>query len=462
MKGPELERKTDWKLSYENALLIDDTGGSKVRDAVKASGNKFRNVIKSNVYSLPCDPKNGRAVSMVFTDPNGEMYRDCAVFLAAHGYRIKVLNLIDMQCSDCYNPFRYIAADSDSVMDMVYSLVMNVNGGRTPKSQYGMHSAMTLLSSICHYVYYEYPFAEQNFRTVSRILDKCKLYEDDRSEYGKMIDMLRNKKYPDMDEHPAVIWYEKLNGVSADKEAMALFVSIAQEAIQPFVSKGITMITDVDTIELDTIGDRPTAVFLVIPADHDEYNSVISMVYTQMFESLYYRAQNVYHGSLTHHITFWMDEFVNAGKIPSFERKIAALRNMSAVIAVQSPSQLETMYEKRSQDIIDNCSQIVHIGSHGTGADATVDWLRFGVSAGEARCQAFQVINSLADDECYVIAKGRDPFIGKIYSAECRTACRYHEGLQNAVKVDEERRIQRDKAAEEKRLYDEIAVERRK
>ena len=356
-----------WKtgLGSNNVLLIGGTGEGK-----------SRNTIKPNVYSLPCDPRNGRAMSMIFTDPKGELYRDCAGFLAANGYRIKVFNLIDMKCSDCYNPFRYITS-ADSLMVMVDSIVTNANGGQTPKDPHWTNSAKSLLNSICYYVFYEYPFAEQNFKKVSHILNKCGSSEDEdnyESEYDKMINVLRDKKCPGMDEHPAVTWHDK---VTAKGQEMASIISTAQTAVRVFASQDITRLTDVDTMELETIGDVPTAVFLIIPTTNDTYNFLISMAYTQMFESLYYRAQNVYHGSLPHHVIFWLDEFANVGKIPSFDRKIATFRsvNISAVIVVQSPNQIETLYEKANQDIIDNVHQVVFIGSGGIGDKSAPAWM---------------------------------------------------------------------------------------
>lgn len=357
-----------WKtrLGSNNVLLIGGTGEGK-----------SRNTIKPNVYSLPTDPKTGKAMSMIFTDPKGELYQDTAGFLEANGYETKIFNLNadGMANSDTYNPFKYITT-ADSLMVMVDSVVSNANGGNTPKDPHWTNTAKSLLNSICYAVYYEFPFAQQNFTTVSELLNMIWATEedsDDKCDYDLWLEELE-KTSPYGSEHPAIVWRHK---VAAHGSEMSSIVSTAQAAVRVFASKQIQRLTSVDTIALDEIGDRPTAIYLCIPTTNDTYSFLLGLMYTQLFESLYNKAQGVYSGALPHHVILWLDEFANIGKIPGFDRKIATFRsvNISAVIVVQSPNQIETLYEKAYQDIMDNVHQTIFIGSGGQGEKAATAWV---------------------------------------------------------------------------------------
>lgn len=352
------------KLGSVNTLVIGGTGEGK-----------SRGFVRPNIYSLPVDPRDKKPISFVVTDPKGELCRDTAGFLEANGYTIKVFNLLDQYFSDCYNPFRYIR-NPESLLIMVDSIVDNSNGGQPPKDPHWPNSAKNLLNSICYAVYYEFSFRDQNFTTVSKLLDKCASSEKDddfKSDYDLFIDDLEeNSEYGC--EHPAVIWRRK---VSAKGAEMSSIISTAQTAIRLFASKDIQHLTDVDTIELDEIGDRPTALFIIISTTNRTYDFLVSLMYTQMFESLYYRAQHVYDGSLPHHVTFFQDEFATTGKIPDFDRKIATFRsvNISTCIIVQSPNQIKSVYDKAYSNIIDNVHQYVYLGSGGIGDDSASKWM---------------------------------------------------------------------------------------
>ena len=352
-------------LGSMNTLVIGGTGEGK-----------SRGFVKPNLYSLPVDPKTGKAHSFVITDPKGELCRDTAGFLAANGYEIKILNVLDQYYSDCYNPFRYIRSP-ESLLIMVDSIVDNANGGLQPKDPHWSNSAKNLLNSICYAVYYEFSFRDQNFSTVSKLLNKCGSAENNdayKSDYDLFIDELEeNSEYGC--EHPAVVWRKK---VSAKGSEMSSIISTAQTAVRLFASKNIQRITDVDTIAMDEVGDRPTALYMIIPTTNRTYDFLISLMYTQLFESLYYRAQNVYNGSLPHHVTFFQDEFATTGKVPDFDKKIATFRstNISSCIIIQSPAQLENVYDKASISIIDNIHIYVFLGSGGIGEKSASKWMQ--------------------------------------------------------------------------------------
>ncbi len=352
------------KLGSLNCLVIGGTGEGK-----------SRGFVKPNIYSLPVDPRDGRPISFVFTDPKGELCRDTAGFLEANGYQIRVFNINEQRFSDCYNPFRYIRS-ADSLLIMVDSVVENANGGKVPADPHWMNSAKSLLNSICYAVYYEFAFRDQNFTTVSELLNMCGFSEGDenyQSGYDVWLDhLMKNSRMGE--EHPAIVWRRK---VSATGKEMSSIISTAQTAIRLFASKDIQRLTNVDTLEMDTIGDKPTAFYIIIPTTNSTYNFLISLLYTQLFESLYYRAQNVFNGSLPHHVTFFQDEFSNVGKIPDFDKKIATFRsvNLSTCMIVQSPNQIETLYDKAAADIMDNVHQTVFIGSGGQGEKSATKWM---------------------------------------------------------------------------------------
>ncbi len=420
------------KLGSLNCLVIGGTGEGK-----------SRGFVKPNVYSLPVDPRDGKPVSFVFTDPKGELCNETAGFLEANGYEIRVLNINEQRFSDCYNPFRYIRS-ADSLLIMVDSVVENANGGKTPSDPHWSNSAKSLLNSICYAVYYEFAFRDQNFTTVSELLNMCGFSEEDegyQSDYDVWLEHLEETSRMG-EEHPAVVWRRK---VSATGKEMSSIISTAQTAVRLFASKDVQRLTNVDTLAMDTIGDRPTAFYIIIPTTNSTYNFLISLLYTQLFESLYYRAQNVFNGSLPHHVTLFQDEYANVGRIPDFDKKISTFRsvNLSTCMIVQSPNQIETLYDKAAADIMDNVHQTVFIGSGGQGEKSATKWVSnalgmktiqaeqtsvhksktidlFGIdgstvehsySAAQRQLMTQDELYRLPPDRCIVMIKGQKPFL---------------------------------------------------
>lgn len=496
------------KLGSLNCLVIGGTGEGK-----------SRGFVKPNIYSLPVDPRDGRPISFVFTDPKGELCRDTAGFLEANGYQIRVFNINEQRFSDCYNPFRYIRS-ADSLLIMVDSVVENANGGKVPADPHWMNSAKSLLNSICYAVYYEFAFRDQNFTTVSELLNMCGFSEGDenyQSGYDVWLDHLMKTSRMG-EEHPAIVWRRK---VSATGKEMSSIISTAQTAIQ--------RLTNVDTLEMDTIGDKPTAFYIIIPTTNSTYSFLISLLYTQLFESLYYRAQNVFNGSLPHHVTFFQDEFSNVGKIPDFDKKIATFRsvNLSTCMIVQSPNQIETLYDKAAADIMDNVHQTVFIGSGGQGEKSATKWMSnalgiktiqaeqtsvhasktvgmFGLdgstiehsyNATQRPLMTQDELYRLPPNQCIVMIKGQKPFLDeKIdpdlclnfssdqfsvqgehgrklrkellypindkdpkYPARKRTSDSYRLGIEQSVKIDKEQEERRKQDMKEDEKYDPVS-----
>lgn len=259
-----------WKtrLGSNNVLIIGGTGTGK-----------SRYMVRPNVYSLPVDEKTGKPMSFIFTDPKGELVHDLAGFLEANGYLIKIFNLVNQEFSDCYNPFRYLHT-SDDVLIMIDAVVENANGGKSASDPHWTNSAKSILNSIAYYVFYELSAKEQNFTSVSELLNMCGSSEDDddyKSDYDIALDELAEDPNNQWGEdHPAIQWRRK---VQAKGREMSSILSTASTAVRLFASRSIKHLTDVDTMQLDLVGDRPTAVFLVIPTTNSTYNFLISMFY---------------------------------------------------------------------------------------------------------------------------------------------------------------------------------------
>mgnify|MGYP003258040236 CR=1 FL=1 len=327
---------------------------------------KSRAYVRPNIYSLPTDPLTGRAISMVITDPKGELLNDTGAFLEAHGYEVKVFNLFQMDKSDCYNPFAYIHSEND-VAVLVDGLVANMSSEKD-KGDHWIANATAVLKSICYYIYYELPINEANFASVLNLLNLWDSSEDDddfKSEYDMIMDKLEQEKGP---EHTAVVWRKS---VSAKGRELGSIISTASTICSIFNQSAIRTLTETDSMELDKIGDRPTALFVITPPTTRAFNFLAALMYTQLFTLLSNKANLTYKDqgmTLPHKVWFILDEFANVGKIPDFDVQITLIRSagMFCSIIVQSPSQLEAIYKEITPTIMSNCSIILFLGSSGS------------------------------------------------------------------------------------------------
>lgn len=303
---------------------------------------------------------------------------DTAEFLRQHGYIIKILNLNEPKYSDCYNPFKYVKDDKD--LDIIVSGVIEAGLGKSTSDPFWNDSAKSLIGSIAFYLFYECPYKDQNFANVCKFLNLCGDRDENKklpSTYETMLNKLE-KSSPLGKEHPAIKRYSIIK--DAKGNTFSSILSSAQGAVRLFNSKDIARLTMTDTLELDLIGDRPTALFVITSTTNSTYDFLISLIYTQMFETLLYRANTVYAKqghSLPHHILFFLDEFANIAQIPDFDKKIAVFRqaNISCSIIVQTPNQIESIYEKKAANIIGNCSIMLFLGNSDVGKDGCGDWL---------------------------------------------------------------------------------------
>lgn len=327
---------------------------------------KSRAYVRPNIYALPTDPLTGRAISMVITDPKGELLNDTGAFLEAHGYVVKVFNLFQMDKSDCYNPFVYIHSEND-VAVLVDGLVANMSSEKD-KGDHWIANATAVLKSICYYIYYELPINEANFATVLSLLNLWDSSEDDddfKSEYDMIMDKLEKEKGP---EHTAVVWRKS---VSAKGRELGSIISTASTICSIFNQSAIRTLTETDSMELDKIGDRPTALFVITPPTTRAFNFLAALMYTQLFTLLSNKANLTYKDqgmTLPHKVFFILDEFSNIGKIPDFDIQITLIRSagMFCSIIVQAPSQLEAIYKDIAPTIMSNCSIILFLGSTGS------------------------------------------------------------------------------------------------
>lgn len=337
--------------------------------------------LKPNIYSLPT--LNEKPCSFCITDPKGEVCNDTAEFLRQHGYKIKVLNLNEPKYSDCYNPFKYVRdnRDLEIVVDSVVKGALGDGGG---SDKFWNDAARSLIESISFYLYYECPYKDQNFATVCKFLNMCGDRDENKklpSTYEAMLDKLE-KTSPLGKEHLAIKKYSICR--QSKGNTFSSILSSTQGAVRLFNSKDIARLTMTDTLQMDMIGDEPTALFVITSTTNSTFDFLVSLIYTQMFETLLYRANTVYAKqghSLPHHINFFLDEFANIAQIPDFDKKIAVFRqaNISCDIIVQTPNQIESIYKEKADNIIGNTTMTLFLGNSGLGDKSASEWLAKGL-----------------------------------------------------------------------------------
>lgn len=318
---------------------------------------KSRFMVKPNLLQANC--------SYVVTDPSGELLQTQAYHLEeVHGYKIKVFDLTDMSKSSHYNPFNYIR-DEKGVLMMVNCLIKNTNGKKEGGDPFWEKSETALLLACCFYLIEVFDKQDQNFSRVMDLLNLAEIDEenpDAKSELDILMDALRE----DNPESMAVKNYDIFK-MAAGKTAKSILVS-AGVRLQVFNFADVKLLTNDDTLDLASIGDEKQALFVVIPAADSTFNFLVSMMYSQLFETLYFHAEHNCKGKrLKSHVRFLLDEFANIGTIPEFEKKLSTMRKyeISCTIILQSLSQLKAMYEKEWEVLVDNCDSFLFLGCQG-------------------------------------------------------------------------------------------------
>ena len=301
--------------------------------------------------------------SFVCLDPKGEIVRDTGYLLEQKGYEVRVLDLINMNRSHCYNPFVYLKNDND-----VQKLVTNLFKSTTPKGAISNDpfwdtAAQMLLLSLIFYLMYEAPEDEQNFVMVMELLRAGDVHEDDDS-YVSPLDMLMNRLETKNPEHIAVKYYHDYHSGSA-KTLKSIQITLAAR-LEKFNLESLAKMTMTDELDLPSLGEKKVALFALIPDNDTSFNFLVSILYTQIFQQLFYLADHKYGGSLPVHVHFVMDEFANVSLPDDFDKILSVMRSreVSVSIILQNLAQLKALFEKQWESIVGNCDEFLYLGGN--------------------------------------------------------------------------------------------------
>ena len=326
----------------KNVLVIGGSGSGKTRFYVKPNLMQMHS-------------------SYVVTDPKGTLVLECGKMLYENGYDIKILNTINFKKSMKYNPFAYLRSEKD-ILKLVQTIIANTKGGGEKAGEdFWVKAEKLYYTALIGYIYYEAPEEEKNFKTLLDMIDASEVREDDET-YMNPIDRLfeaLEKKDP---SHFAVKQYKKYK-LAAGKTAKSILISCGAR-LAPFDIRELRELMSEDELELDKIGDRKTALFVIISDTDDTFNFVVSIMYSQLFNLLCDKADDVYGGRLPVHVRCLLDEFANIGLIPKFEKLIATIRSreISASIILQAQSQLKAIYKDHADTIVGNCDSTLFLG----------------------------------------------------------------------------------------------------
>ena len=327
----------------KNILVIGGSGSGKTRFFVKPNLMQMHS-------------------SYVVTDPKGTVLLECGKLLQQKGgYRIKVLNTINFKKSMKYNPFAYLRSEKD-ILKLVNTIIANTKGdGEKSGEDFWVKAEKLYYTALIGYIWYEAPEDEKNFTTLLEMINASEAREDDE-DFQNPVDLMFERLEEKDPEHFAVKQYKKYK-LAAGKTAKSILISCGAR-LAPFDIKELRELMETDEMELDTIGDRKTALFVIISDTDDTFNFVVSILYTQLFNLLCDKADDEYGGRLPVHVRCLLDEFANIGQIPKFEKLIATIRSreISASIILQSQSQLKAIYKDNADTIVGNCDTTLFLG----------------------------------------------------------------------------------------------------
>ena len=327
-----------------NVLVCGGSGSGKTRFYAKP------NIMNANT-------------SFITLDCKGEILRDTGTLLEQKGYKIKVLDLINMEKSHCYNPFAYLRDDND-----IQRLVTNLFKNTTPKGSQSQdpfwdQAAMMLLLALVFYLHYEAPEDEQNFPMVMEMIRAGEVREDDDT-FSSPLDELFNRLERRNPEHIALKYYRNYRSGSG-KTLKSIQITLVSR-LEKFNLDSLAGITQYDELELWKLGEEKTALFAIIPDNDSSFNFIVGMLYTQLFQQLYYQADVVHGGRLPVHVHFVMDEFANVALPDEFEKLLATMRSreISVSIIIQNLAQLKALFEKQWESIVGNCDEFLYLGGN--------------------------------------------------------------------------------------------------
>jgi type IV secretion system protein VirD4 len=298
--------------------------------------------------------------SYVVTDPKGSIIVECGKLLQKEGYKIKILNTINFKKSMHYNPFAYIKSEKD-ILKLVTTLIANTKGEGKAGDDFWVKAETLLYTALIGYIYYEAPKHEQNFSTLIEFINASEVREDDE-DFKNPVDLMFDRLEEKDPQHFALRQYKKYK-LAAGKTAKSILISCGAR-LAPFDIRELRELTAYDELELDTLGDRKTALFIIISDTDDTFNFLVSMAYTQLFNLLCDKADDVYGGRLPVHVRCLIDEAANIGQIPKLEKLMATIRSreISACLVLQAQSQLKALYKDNADTIIGNCDSMIFLG----------------------------------------------------------------------------------------------------
>jgi type IV secretion system protein VirD4 len=326
----------------KNVLVIGGSGSGKTRFFVKPNLMQMHS-------------------SYVVTDPKGTILTECGTMLKRNDYHIRVLNTINFKRSMHYNPFAYIHSEKD-ILKLVNAIIINTKGeGEKAGEDFWIKAERLYYSALIGYIWYEAPEREQNFTTLLEMIDASEAREDNES-FKNPVDELFEELEEKSPEHFAVRQYKKYK-LAAGKTAKSILISCGAR-LAPFDIQELRELMSYDEMDLDMLGDEKSALFVIISDTDDTFNFVVAILYTQLFNLLCDKADDVYGGRLPIHVRCLLDEFPNIGQIPRFERLIATMRSreISACIVLQAQSQLKALYKEHAETIVGNCDGMLFLG----------------------------------------------------------------------------------------------------
>ena len=432
----------------KNVLIIGGSGSGKTRFWLKP------NLMQCTSKKYP--------VSFVVTDPKGGIVNECGKMLLHFGYRLKILNTINFKKSLHYNPFAYIQSEKD-ILKVVTALIANTKGEGKAGDDFWVKAETLLYTALIGYIHYEAPVEEQNFSTLIEFINAMEVREDDE-EFQNPVDLMFAELEKEKPQHFAVRQYKKYK-LAAGKTAKSILISCGAR-LAPFDIQELRDLTAYDELELDTLGDRKTALFIIMSDTDDTFNFLISLCYTQLFNLLCEKADDVYGGRLPVHVRCLIDEAANIGQIPRLEKLVATIRSreISCCLVLQAQSQLKAIYKDNADTIIGNMDTSIFLGgkepttlkelSAALGKE-TIDTFNTGESRGREVSHSlnYQKLGKelMSQDElavmdggkCVLQLRGVRPFLSNKYDITKHPNYKYTSDFDKRNELDIERFLSR-------------------
>ncbi len=447
----------------KNVLVVGGSGSGKTRFFVKP------NLMQCVSEKYPC--------SFVVTDPKGSILVECGSLLQRSGYRIKVLNTINFKKSMNYNPLAYIHSEKD-ILKLVNCLILNTKGEGKSNDPFWEKAETLLYTALIGYLYGVVPEEDRNFAMLVSMINAMEVREDDE-DFKNPVDLMFEALEEHEPEHFAVRQYKKYK-LAAGKTAKSILISCAAR-LAPFDIAELRELTAYDELELDTLGDQKSALFIIISDTDDTFNFLVSLCYTQLFNLLCEKADDVYGGRLPVHVRCLIDECANIGQIPRLEKLMATIRSreISACLVLQTQSQLKAQYKDSADTICGNCDSVIFLGgkekttlkelSEALGRE-TIDTLNTGESRGRetSRSTNFQKLGKelMSVDElavmdgrkCILQLRGVRPFLSDKYDITQHPNYKYLSDADSKNTFDIERFLKRRLKLKPDEQYDVFEV----